>query len=258
MAERAQQRVGSAVQGLETASIEPELQLKRTPTLHRDSTARPSPDLAHNLHLSVYSRLSANASSSAASAATTSTSTAGSPHAIKSAVYTTSDPELSFYGEGHEEEGENDGVLLVPRSVLDAEPTTSTTRSLSRDIRPVADSPPIKRESSPLVAVKTEAAYEDIQTAVDTSVEPESSIPVEPESTIPVQPEPGVHIERESAPLVAVKLEPYCQGSQPLVSLASTPAPPTHESVIVRTSPTCKERTDINRCHDIMSLLRCH
>ncbi|KAG9071699.1 hypothetical protein KI688_005912 [Linnemannia hyalina] len=123
----------------------------------------------------------------------------------------------------------------------------------------------IKGESSPLVALKTEAALEDIQPVVGTSVECEpygpreletSSLfagrteapprdiqsvfdaPVEPETTIPVQPESSVHIERESTPLVAVKLEPDCQNSQPTLSSASTPAPSTQESVIVRTSPT--------------------
>ena len=138
---------------------------------------------------------------------------------------------------------------------------------------------PVECKSIPLVAVKTETAHEDIQSVIDTSVEREShgpsgretrteapsqdiqpvfDTPVEPESSIPIEPEASVHIERESTPLVAVKLEPNCQDSQPIVSSASTPAPSTQGLVIVRTSPTCKEWTDINWYHARATLLRCH
>lgn len=322
MAVRVQQRIGPAVQGLGTASIEPghdyephttntpgptyqelrvasikaalknlpEPQSKRTPTPHRDSTARPSPDPELNLHLPVHSRLSANASSTAP-AAMASTSTARSPHAVQPAVNTSFD---SDYGEKYEQERKNVEVLPVAISngFLDAEPTASTTRSLSQDLSPLVDTSPIKRESislvavkteeapeviqpdvgtplegdhifpikrksSPLVAVKKEAVHENIQPAVNTSVEPELNGPSERETSalaaarleVPpqdiqpvldasVEPESSLPAEPESTPLVAVKLEPDCQDGQPTVSLAYSPAPPTQESVIVRTSPT--------------------
>ncbi|KAF9273851.1 hypothetical protein BGZ88_003463, partial [Linnemannia elongata] len=291
MAARAQQRVGSAVQGLGTASIEPKHeyesqpmyttcptyqeigaasvepspklpfepqptatlgsvdyepesvstqsspQRQRTPTPHGGPTTQPSQDSAHNLHLSVYSRLSINASSTA-SAAIASTSTGRPPHAIQPGINTSFDPELNFYDGEDMEQGENDEVLLVPipRRLLDAELTTSGAGSSCWNLSPVVNSPPkpeptllkrdpttiicdpvvsaerevnvpIERELSPLVAVRAEAAQEDTLPVVDTSVERELHGPN----------------ERETSFLVAVRLKEPSQDIQPV---SDTPVEP--------------------------------
>ncbi|KAF9542843.1 hypothetical protein EC957_001496 [Mortierella hygrophila] len=259
MAERAQQHVGSASRGLEAASIEPEHEygpqpgpinyepenvsaqslplLQRTPTLYRDSITRPSADLAHNLRLSVYSRLSVNASSSTASAAIASTSTARSlSRDLWPVVDRLPKRDVVFPAER-----ESSALIKGEPSPLVA----LKMEAAHEYIRPVVGASveceshgPREREASSLFAVRAEAPPRDIQPAFDATVESKSSIPVEPEATIPVQPESSVHTERESTPLVAVKLEPDYQNCQPTLSSASTPAPSTPEPVIVRTSPT--------------------
>ncbi|KAF9135409.1 hypothetical protein BGX30_011558 [Mortierella sp. GBA39] len=259
MAERAQQRVGSAALGLGAASTEPEHEHEpqpgpinyepesvsaqslplpqRTPTLYRDSITRPSAGPAHNLRLSVYPRLSANASSSTASAAIASTSTARSPSRDLWPVVD------SLPKRDAVDPAERESSVLIKRESIPL--VAVKTEAAHEDIQPVVGTSveceshcPSERETSSLFVVRTEVPPRDIPPVFDAPVDPKSSIPVEPETTIPVQPESSVHTERESTPLVAVKLEPDCQNSQPTISSASTSAPSTQESVIVRTSPT--------------------
>ncbi|KAF9325002.1 hypothetical protein BGZ91_002624, partial [Linnemannia elongata] len=267
MAARAQQRVGSAVQGLGTASMEPKHEYESQPMYTTCPTyqeigaasVEPSPKLPFEPQ--------PTATLGSVDYEPESVSTQSSPQPQRTPTPhggPTTQPSQDSAHNLHFPPKRGPTLLKRDPTTIMCDPVVSAEhevnvpieRELSplvavraeaaqEDILPVFDTSverelhgPSEQETSFLVAVRLKEPSQDIQPVSDTPVEPESSISVEPESAISVQPEPSVPIERESTPLIAVKLEPDCQDSKPTVSAASNLIPSIQEPVVVRTSST--------------------